>query len=202
MCNLMRNTCMLNIKLLSSILKKLWPILKFSDGRTVRRTDGRTERQTACIDRHGSGRRTGRNAQAGRHRQTGQDRQTYIQTDRQIKVRESPGKQAQTGMAQEDLKAGRSRQAGWHTDRQAGRHAREGRLTMTDRQACKQAPSGRQARLSDRQAGRQVGRNTPGRQAYPKQAGTDRQAETGRPRQTVRQVDIYVGRQTYPGRNR
>jgi len=34
MCNSMRYTCMPNIKLLSSILKKWWPMLKFSDGRT------------------------------------------------------------------------------------------------------------------------------------------------------------------------
>jgi len=36
MCRSMRYTCMPNIKFLSSILQKLWPIFKFSD----RRTDG------------------------------------------------------------------------------------------------------------------------------------------------------------------
>ena len=42
MCSSMRYTCMPNIKLLSSILQKLWPMLKFSDGQTDRRTDWRT----------------------------------------------------------------------------------------------------------------------------------------------------------------
>ena len=32
MCSSMRYTCMANIKLLSSLLQKLWPMLKFSDG--------------------------------------------------------------------------------------------------------------------------------------------------------------------------
>jgi hypothetical protein len=35
MCSSMRYTCMPNIKLLSSIFKKLWPMLKFSDGRNI-----------------------------------------------------------------------------------------------------------------------------------------------------------------------
>jgi hypothetical protein len=35
MCSSMRYTCMPNIKLLSSIFKKLWPMLKFSEGRNI-----------------------------------------------------------------------------------------------------------------------------------------------------------------------
>jgi len=45
-CSSMRYTCMANIKLLSSILQKLWAMLKFSDGRTNGRTDWRTDRLT------------------------------------------------------------------------------------------------------------------------------------------------------------
>ena len=44
MCNSMRYTCKPNMNFLSSILQKLWPMLKFSDGQTDRRTD----RQFKC----------------------------------------------------------------------------------------------------------------------------------------------------------
>jgi len=42
MCSSMRYTCMPNMKLLPSILQKLCPMLKFSDGQTDRRTDSST----------------------------------------------------------------------------------------------------------------------------------------------------------------